>query len=57
MTPDQAVAIAQGLQLARAVLTTAQIGELLLRPEITTADVLAQFDATDAAIQKAREDN
>lgn len=57
MTPDQAAAIAQGLQIARAVLTTAQIGELLLRPDITTADVLAQFDATDATIQRQREEN
>lgn len=57
MNAADAAAIAHGLELARVLPTTAQIGELLLRPNVTTADVLAQLDRTDAAIRQALEEN
>lgn len=43
--------------LAQTVLTAKQIAELLAKPEITEAEVLAQLDQTDAAIARAREDD
>lgn len=51
-------AVISALQtLTQSALTITQIVDLLNMPERTEADVQAQLDATDAAIQKAREDN
>jgi hypothetical protein len=43
--------------LTQAALTSQQIAELMAKPDFTEADVQAQFDKTDATLDRVKADD
>lgn len=54
---DATIILAALQTLTQAGLTAQQIAALLAMPERTEADVIAQLDATDATIERLKEDD